>query len=99
MGLHRCTESECPFIGQTTSRSCGCHKTNEEVLEARVAVLLTVAKQQAAQYFREYPVQGYTREGYRCLECRNEISGPRSAGLMHDKDCELANAIIKAEGK
>ena len=32
MGLHRCTEPECPFVGQTTSRSCRCHKTNEEVL-------------------------------------------------------------------
>jgi hypothetical protein len=96
MGLHRCTEVECPYLGQATSRSCGCHKTDEQILQERVAVLLKVAKQQAAEYFREHPAEGYMREGYRCLECRNEISGPRSAGLVHDKDCELANAIAKA---
>ena len=34
MGLHRCTEPECPHIGQATSRSCGCHRTDEHVLRA-----------------------------------------------------------------
>ena len=40
MGLHRCTEPECPFIGQTTSRSCGCHKTDYEVLRGVIREML-----------------------------------------------------------
>ncbi len=32
MGLHRCTEAECPFLGQATSDSCRCHKTDVQVL-------------------------------------------------------------------
>lgn len=30
--IHRCTTTECPFIGQRTSRSCRCHQTDEQVL-------------------------------------------------------------------
>lgn len=36
MGLHRCTEQECPYLGQTSGRGCGCHKTDEQVLQGRV---------------------------------------------------------------
>jgi hypothetical protein len=40
MGLHRCTEAECPFVGKPSTRgSCRCHKTDEEVLKERVSVL------------------------------------------------------------
>ncbi len=51
MGLHRCTEPECPFVGQTTSRSCGCHKTDEQVLTAAnkaLANALTFARARLA---------------------------------------------------
>lgn len=41
MGLHRCAETECTFFGQTTSRSCGCHKTDEEVLRGVIRELLS----------------------------------------------------------
>ena len=44
MGLHRCTEPECPHVGQQTSRSCRCHKTNEEVLTAQRDRLLDALK-------------------------------------------------------
>lgn len=40
MGLHRCAETECTFFGQTTSRSCGCHKTDEEVLRGIIREML-----------------------------------------------------------
>jgi hypothetical protein len=32
MSLHRCTETDCLFIGQTTTKGCGCHRTDEQVL-------------------------------------------------------------------
>ncbi len=44
MGLHRCTEAECPFLGKTTSRSCGCHKTDEQVLTKQRDDLLALIK-------------------------------------------------------
>jgi len=37
--IHRCTDPECPFVGQVTSKSCGCHKTAEQMLKERVAKL------------------------------------------------------------
>ncbi len=36
---HRCTEKECPFVGQVTSKSCRCHKTAEQMLAERVEEL------------------------------------------------------------
>lgn len=30
--LHRCTTQDCPMFGQPTYRSCGCHKTGEQML-------------------------------------------------------------------
>lgn len=41
MSLHRCTEAECPFVGQITSRSCRCHKTDLEMLEGAIKALLS----------------------------------------------------------
>lgn len=40
MSLHRCTEAECPFVGQTTNRSCRCHRTDEQVQGERIASLV-----------------------------------------------------------
>lgn len=37
--IHRCTEKECPFVGQVTSKSCGCHKTAEQMMTERIARL------------------------------------------------------------
>jgi hypothetical protein len=31
---HKCTDTECPFVGQRTSKGCGCHQTDEQVLRA-----------------------------------------------------------------
>ena len=42
MSLHRCTETDCPFIGQTTTKACRCHRTDEQVLQGRVDTLETV---------------------------------------------------------
>jgi hypothetical protein len=36
---HRCSDSDCPFIGQRTSSGCGCHKTREQMLEIEVISL------------------------------------------------------------
>lgn len=36
---HRCTEQECPHIGQRSDRGCGCHKTREQMLEDEVVRL------------------------------------------------------------
>lgn len=41
---HRCTEKECPFVGQVTSKSCRCHKTAEQMLVERVAELEAALK-------------------------------------------------------
>lgn len=53
MSLHRCTETECPFIGQTTSRSCLCHKTDEQVLAERVKDL-TIALEFTTKTLEEF---------------------------------------------
>ena len=37
--IHRCTDTGCPFVGQVTSKSCGCHKTAEQMLKERVEEL------------------------------------------------------------
>lgn len=42
--IHRCTETECPFVGQVTSKSCLCHKTAEQMLSERVAELESACK-------------------------------------------------------
>lgn len=34
MSLHRCSEAECPYLGEPSSRHCRCHRTDEEVLRA-----------------------------------------------------------------
>lgn len=39
--LHKCTDTECPFVGQRTSRHCRCHQTDEQVL--RIALERAVA--------------------------------------------------------
>lgn len=39
--LHKCTDTECPYVGQRTSRGCGCHQTDEQVL--RIALERAVA--------------------------------------------------------
>ena len=42
---HRCTDSDCPFRGQATRPSCGCHKTSEQILlEERKLLLAAVNK-------------------------------------------------------
>lgn len=37
--VHRCTDPDCTFVGQVTSKSCGCHKTAEQMLKERVEEL------------------------------------------------------------
>lgn len=44
MTLHRCTEGECPFVGQRTGRGCRCHKTDEQVLRENSAAMLTALR-------------------------------------------------------
>lgn len=33
---HRCTESECCYTGQPSATSCGCHRTREQMADARI---------------------------------------------------------------
>ena len=40
MSLHRCTDTDCPYKGQSSPRSCTCHQTDEQTLRVRSAMLL-----------------------------------------------------------
>ena len=40
MSLHRCTDSECPYLGQATNKGCACHLSDVEVLTAINAELV-----------------------------------------------------------
>lgn len=49
--LHRCEDQSCPALGQRTSKSCGCHKTTEELLIAQrdeLVELLEIAAERLA---------------------------------------------------
>ncbi len=48
MGLHRCIEAECPCFGQATTRGCGCHQTDEQVLREQRDELLMALYQYRA---------------------------------------------------
>lgn len=39
MTLHRCTDAECPYLGQATNKACGCHQTDEQVLHGALRKL------------------------------------------------------------
>lgn len=49
MMLHKCTEAECPFLGQRT-RGCGCHQTDEQVLRAENARLRAALERIAGDF-------------------------------------------------
>lgn len=53
---HRCTEKECPFVGQVTSKSCRCHKTAEQMLSERVAELEAALEQVRDWIRRDLPI-------------------------------------------
>lgn len=36
MTLHRCAESQCPYLDTPSPKSCACHKTDEQVLWGRL---------------------------------------------------------------
>lgn len=40
MGLHRCTEADCPDFGKPSARHCGCHKPDETVLREALQAIL-----------------------------------------------------------
>ncbi|WBU27633.1 hypothetical protein OOZ54_13265 [Rhodopseudomonas palustris] len=44
---HRCTEAECPYVGQPSPAGCGCHKTTHQLLKERAA-----AVEQQVEYLR-----------------------------------------------
>jgi hypothetical protein len=44
MGLHRCTEAECPYEGDLSPSSCGCHKTDERIMADAANALLVALK-------------------------------------------------------
>lgn len=58
MSLHRCSTAECPFVGQHTTRSCECHKTDEQVLRATIADLRAALIE--AERFLDYFANGRT---------------------------------------
>lgn len=48
---HRCTDIECPMLGQRSSTSCRCHRTREQV-----AASLIDADRHVFEWFNErYP--------------------------------------------
>jgi hypothetical protein len=44
MSLHRCTDADCPHVGQRTDRGCLCHKTDEQVLTEQRDELLRLVE-------------------------------------------------------
>ena len=42
MSLHRCTDTDCCYIGLASPRGCGCHQTDEQMLRESHAALLAV---------------------------------------------------------
>lgn len=43
--IHRCEDSDCPSLGQRTSKSCRCHVTGEQMLVDQRDALLASLKQ------------------------------------------------------
>ncbi len=48
--LHKCTDFTCPSIGQRTSKTCGCHQTDEQVLRALSADLLSALRDMMGEF-------------------------------------------------
>ncbi len=44
MSLHQCADSECCYFGQKSPTSCGCHKSDVQVLTEQRDELLAAAK-------------------------------------------------------
>lgn len=42
--VHKCSDPECCFFGQITFKSCGCHKTTEQLLVEQRDALLVACK-------------------------------------------------------
>lgn len=42
--IHRCTEQDCPYLGQPTYKSCRCHKTGEQMLIEQRDQLIVAGK-------------------------------------------------------
>ena len=74
--IHRCTDKDCTFVGQVTSKSCGCHKTAEQMLTERVQKL-------------ESALDRLSRErDCGCVPCRGQCTSRESllieAAVMRD---------------
>lgn len=90
--LHKCTDAECPFVGQRTDRTCGCHQTDEQVLRDENERLRGVLRQ-AQDALSEYACHVGDRNP--CIrtpdQCRDACG--KSAG-----NAALAIDAIFAEG-
>lgn len=52
--IHRCDDPSCPSYGQMTFKSCGCHKTGEQMLIDQRTVLLAACEALLAEYDNTY---------------------------------------------
>lgn len=49
-GPHRCSDGECPYIGQASPKSCGCHKSDEQMLKWAYANLVEALDKAATRF-------------------------------------------------
>lgn len=51
MTLHRCTEAQCPYLGQRSpTTGCACHKTDEQVLRETLRALYKAVEDRGGAY-------------------------------------------------
>lgn len=50
MSLHRCPEADCTYFGKPSAESCGCHKTDAQVIRDQRCELLEALERLADTY-------------------------------------------------
>jgi len=78
--IHRCTDKGCPFVGQVTSKSCGCHKTAEQMLKERVEELEAALAAIDALEVMEINPSNYDHE----LVCELSSNAAQAACIARD---------------
>lgn len=48
--VHTCADKYCPVFGQPTSKTCGCHKTSEQLLLAQLDACVLAMKAMLDMY-------------------------------------------------
>lgn len=68
MDRHRCTDVDCPYIGQITTRACACHKTEVEVLRDQRDELLETLKELLLQALQSELNSPANEWGYEAIQ-------------------------------